>query len=66
MSQVLQLLQRGMSEKQVAAELEVSPHTVHDHVKALYRAYGVGSRGELLAKLIAQQPRAELIALRQN
>jgi DNA-binding CsgD family transcriptional regulator len=54
--QVLALLQRGLGEKQVAAELGVSQHTVHDYVKALYRAHAVRSRSELLAKL-AQAPR---------
>jgi DNA-binding CsgD family transcriptional regulator len=61
--QVLALLQRGHSEKQVAAELGVSPHTVHDYVKALYRSHGVTSRGELLAQLTAApRPLARLVA----
>jgi DNA-binding CsgD family transcriptional regulator len=47
--QVLTLLRRGLAEKQVAAELGVSPHTVHDYVKALYRLHGVSSRAELLS-----------------
>jgi DNA-binding CsgD family transcriptional regulator len=47
--QVLSLLARGRSEKQVAADLDLSLHTVHDHVKALHRRLGVQSRGELLA-----------------
>ena len=45
----LRALARGASEKQVAAELRLSPHTVHEYVKALYRHFGVSSRGELLA-----------------
>lgn len=61
--QVLELLRRGLGEKQVAAELSVSPHTVHDYVKALYRAYRVASRGELLAKLaVPPRPLARLVA----
>ena len=47
--EVLALLARGLSEKQIAAELDLSAHTVHDHVKALHRRLGVQSRGELLA-----------------
>jgi DNA-binding NarL/FixJ family response regulator len=47
--EVLAGLARGLSEKQVAAELGLSPHTVHDHVKALHRRLRVQSRGELLA-----------------
>src|SRR5262249_31224622 len=47
--EVLGLLSRGLSEKQVAADLDLSVHTVHDHVKALHRRLGVHSRGELLS-----------------
>ena len=47
--EVLLGLTRGLGEKQLAAELKLSPHTVHDHVKALYRRLHVGSRGELLS-----------------
>lgn len=42
----------GRSEKQLAAELKLSPHTVHDYVKALYRHFGVQSRSELLARYL--------------
>jgi DNA-binding CsgD family transcriptional regulator len=45
-------LVRGWSEKQVAAEVGLSPHTVHDYVKALYRHFGVQSRSELLARCL--------------
>lgn len=47
--QVLDALLEGDAEKQIAARLGVSRHTVHDFVKALYRRFGVTSRGELLA-----------------
>ena len=50
MREVLRGLSRGRSEKEVAAALRLSPHTVHDHVKALYRHVGVHSRSELLAR----------------
>lgn len=61
--QVLALLQRGLAEKQIAAELDVSPHTVHDYVKALYRAHSVSSRAELLVKLAEpSKPVARLLA----
>lgn len=52
---VLHLLLRGMSEKEVARELGVSTHTVHTHVKKLYAQFGVSSRGELLAKFVDQR-----------
>ena len=47
--QTLAWLARGSSEKQIAAGLSLSPHTVHDYVKALHKHFGVSSRGELLA-----------------
>jgi DNA-binding CsgD family transcriptional regulator len=50
---VLRGLARGLSEKQLADELQLSQHTVHDYVKALYRRIGVSSRGELLARLVS-------------
>lgn len=46
-------LSRGRSEKQVAADLGISPHTVHEYVKALHRHFGVQSRSELLARCLA-------------
>ena len=52
---VLHLLLRGMSEKQVARDLGVSTHTVHTHVKRLYTEFGVNSRGELLALFVDER-----------
>jgi DNA-binding CsgD family transcriptional regulator len=48
-------LARGRSEKQVADDLRLSPHTVHEYVKALYRHFGVQSRSELLAACLADR-----------
>jgi len=47
--QTLDLLLAGDAEKQIAGKLGLSRHTVHDYVKAVYRRFGVNSRGELLA-----------------
>lgn len=52
--EVLTALARGHSEKQVAAELRLSRHTVHDYVKALHARLRVRSRGELLAKVLGE------------
>jgi DNA-binding CsgD family transcriptional regulator len=49
---VLDGLCRGLSEKQIADELKLSPHTVHDYVKELHRRLGARNRGELLAKAL--------------
>ncbi|AUX42777.1 uncharacterized protein SOCE26_042110 [Sorangium cellulosum] len=51
----LQGLARGLSEKEIAAELRISQHTVHDYVKTLHRHFGVQSRGELLAVCLGQR-----------
>lgn len=50
--QTLEALTQGDSEKQIAAKLKVSPHTVHVYVKQLYKRFHVSSRGELLALFV--------------
>nr|WP_272917844.1 helix-turn-helix transcriptional regulator [Altericroceibacterium endophyticum] len=40
---------QGMSEKEVAIANDQSPHTTHDHIKSIYRKYGVSSRTALMA-----------------
>jgi DNA-binding CsgD family transcriptional regulator len=47
--QTLDLLVDGLSEKEIANELSISPHTVHNYVKALHQRFKVSSRGELIA-----------------
>lgn len=49
---ILQHLLLGKSVREIAAELERSPHTVHDHVKALHRKLHASSRGELVARAL--------------
>jgi DNA-binding CsgD family transcriptional regulator len=51
--QVLLLLLGGDSQKQVASKLGLSPYTVGDHLKEIYRKLGVVSRAELLSKFIS-------------
>lgn len=46
---VLQGLLLGMTEKQIAGQNNQSPHTTHDHVKRIFRKYGVSSRSSLMA-----------------
>lgn len=52
MRQTLERLLAGDSEKEIAARLRLSPHTVHVYVKTLYRRFNVCSRGELFARFI--------------
>ncbi|MFO0758467.1 MAG: helix-turn-helix transcriptional regulator [Byssovorax sp.] len=47
---VLAGLLRGSADKEIAAALGLSLHTVRQYVKTIYRAYGVTSRAELLAR----------------
>ena len=63
--QVLAQLMAGSSEKELAYELNISPHTVHEHIKAIHRAFGARSRGELfasVAKAKGQGQRTRLVA----
>jgi len=53
--QTLSLLAGGHSEKQIARRLGISPHTVHDYVKALHRRFGASSRSELLLRSRASE-----------
>ena len=46
---IIRLLADSNSEKEVAVELNLSPHTVHSHVKQIYRQLGISSRSELVA-----------------
>lgn len=42
----------GMSEKEVARAMCVSRHTVHAHVKYVYRHFAVSTRAELLSRIL--------------
>ena len=52
--EITRLVARGLSNQEIAADLYLSPHTVRDHLKAVFDKVGVGSRGELVAKLFAE------------
>jgi DNA-binding CsgD family transcriptional regulator len=54
--EALECLLRGDSEKGAAARMGVSPHTMHNYTKALYAAFGVSSRAELLALCLRVNP----------
>ncbi len=54
-SRVLRLLLAGHAEKKIASELELSYHTIHTHVKSIYRVLGVRSRAELMAAVFAKK-----------
>jgi DNA-binding NarL/FixJ family response regulator len=54
MRDTLQCLLAGDSEKEVAGKLGISQHTVHIHVKNLYKRLGVCSRAELMVKCLGK------------
>jgi DNA-binding CsgD family transcriptional regulator len=45
-------LARGLSRKEIARRLGISPHTVHSYIKALYRRFRVHSRSSLMKQLV--------------
>jgi DNA-binding CsgD family transcriptional regulator len=49
LQQVLARVLEGDPEKQIAARLGISRHTVNRHMQRLYHRFGVHSRGELMA-----------------
>lgn len=56
---VLQLLGRGLANKQIAATLHLSENTVKFHIAAIYGKFGVGNRAEA----VLQGARRGLISL---
>jgi DNA-binding CsgD family transcriptional regulator len=50
-AEIAVLIARGMANKQIAAELGISPATVRTHIYNLYQKVGAGSRVELLNRL---------------
>ena len=49
--EVTQLILRGATTIQAARRLTLSPHTISDHLKAIFDKTGARTRGELSAKL---------------
>ncbi|MDP1821541.1 MAG: LuxR C-terminal-related transcriptional regulator [Acidimicrobiales bacterium] len=53
-AEVAQLALQGKANKAVARELRISEHTVEDHLKSIFAKVGVGSRGELTARIFTE------------
>jgi DNA-binding NarL/FixJ family response regulator len=48
---ILPLIADGLYEKEMADRLSVSIHTIHNHIKNIYRKLGVHSRNEAISKI---------------
>ena len=61
-SAVVGLLLRGLSTKEIAAELYISPYTVQEHCIAIFEKVGVRSRRELVGRVFSQQYESRRLA----
>jgi len=50
-SEVLSWLQQGMSNKEIALALEVSPRTIQKHLQRIYQHLDVHTRSEAIVRI---------------
>jgi DNA-binding CsgD family transcriptional regulator len=55
--ETLSHLLEGKPEKQIAADMNISPRTVHEYTASIYEHFHVASRPELLAYFVRREPR---------
>ena len=51
---VTRAIARGLGTVEIGKHLHLSPHTVRDHIKAIFEKVGVSSRGELVHRMFAE------------
>jgi len=49
------LIAKSQTEREVAAELGLSYHTIHQHVRTIYKKLGVSNRVEMVSKFLGEQ-----------
>jgi DNA-binding CsgD family transcriptional regulator len=57
--QILRLVAAGLSDKEIAAQLNLSPHTVRSHLQRLYRERGFRNRAEAVAAWLGSARRKQ-------
>jgi DNA-binding CsgD family transcriptional regulator len=55
-SRVVELVVQGRSTRQIMSELQISQHTVQEHLGVAFERFGIGSRRELVTKLLGGPP----------
>ncbi len=60
---ILEHLVKGESVREIAEQIDRSPHTVHDHVKNLHRKLDATCRGQLVSRILGHQVSGEPLDL---
>ena len=48
--EVLDLMARGSTNREIAEALHLSPHTIHEHTSSLYRKLGARNRADAVQR----------------
>jgi DNA-binding CsgD family transcriptional regulator len=63
--EIMHLVAVGLSDKEIAAQLQVSPHTVRTHLQRLYAQHGLRNRAEAAANWTKRVPQNDDTANRE-
>jgi DNA-binding NarL/FixJ family response regulator len=55
-AEILRLIASGLSDKQIASKLGLSPRTVQSHLDRLYLQHGLHKRAALVAAWLRERP----------